>query len=418
MTEKQLKFDIAIVGAGPASIAAACASSENGMTVAMLETSPWLGGQLWRSESLNPKTRQARKWLGRLSRSSVKVFLNTTVIDAPVENTLLAETSDGNLRIVYDKLIIATGAREIFLPFPGWTLPNVYGAGAMQALAKDDWPVEGKRVAVAGSGPLLFSVAANLRKMGAKIVLMAEQTDLASFMRFGMKLPLLAPSKILQAVQYQSQLIGVPYKTSCWPVEAHGSEQLESVTFTNGSKTWKVDCDYLACAFGLTGNLELPRLLGCEIDSDVVSVDNYQQTSLKNVFCAGELTGIGGIDSALTEGRIAGLAAGGKLEQAEGLLGTRERYTRFEKAMANGFALRKDLLKLATAETIVCRCEDVTAGQLSEFDDWKSAKLQTRCGMGPCQGRICGCAVKAMFGWENKSVRPPVYPTKMKNIIS
>jgi hypothetical protein len=84
--------------------------------------------------------------------------------------------------------------------------------------------------------------------------------------------------------------------------------------------------------------------------------------------------------------------------------------------MASGFALRKDLLKLATAETIVCRCEDVTAGQLSEFDDWKSAKLQTRCGMGPCQGRICGCAVKAMFGWEIKSARPPVYPTKMKNL--
>ena len=416
MTEKPLEFDVAIVGAGPASIAAACAVAENPMTVAMLEASPWLGGQLWRAESSNPQTRQAKKWLGRLSSSSAKVFLNTTVIDAPAENTLLAETCDGNLRIISDKLIIATGAREIFLPFPGWTLPNVYGAGAMQTLAKAGWPVEGKRIAVAGSGPLLFAVAADLRKRGAEIILIAEQTDLAGFMRFGMKLPLLAPSKILQAVQYQLQLIGVPYKTSCWPVEAHGSEQLESVTFTKGGKTWKIDCDYLACAFGLVGNLELPRLLGCEIDSDVVAVNNYQQTSLKNVFCAGEPTGIGGVDSALTQGRIAGLAAVGKLEQAGRLLGRRQRYTRFAKAMAKSFALRKDLLNLATAETIVCRCEDVTAGQLSEFDDWKSAKLQTRCGMGQCQGRICGCAVKAMFGWENKSVRPPVYPTKIKNL--
>lgn len=416
MTEKTLKFDIAIVGGGPASIAAACMASENGKTVAILETSPWLGGQLWRSEFPKAKTRQPIKWFSRLSETSAKAFLSTTIIDAPEEKTLLAETSDGNLRIVYDKLILATGAREIFLPFPGWTLPNVYGAGALQALAKADWPVDGKRVAIAGSGPILFAVAANLRKRGAKIVLTAEQTDLMSFMRFGMKLPLLAPSKILQAVEYNSQLIGVPYKTSCWPVEAHGTEQLESVTFTNGKKKWNVECDYLGCSFGLTGNLELPSLFGCEINSDAVVVNDYQQTSLDDVYCAGEPTGIGGIDSALTEGRIAGFAAAGNNEQAKTLFGARDRYKKFEQAMAKGFALRPELLKLATAETIVCRCEDVTAGQLSEFDNWESAKLQTRCGMGQCQGRICGSSVKRMFGWENKSVRPPVYPTKMKNL--
>lgn len=416
MNEKLLEFDIAIVGAGPASIAAACAASENGKTVVMLETSPWFGGQLWRSEFPRAKTRQAIKWFTHLSETSAKAFLNTTVIDAPAENTLLAETSDGNLRVKYDKLILATGTREIFLPFPGWTLPNVYGAGAMQALAKADWPVEGKRIAVAGSGPLLFAVAANLRIRGATIVLTAEQTDLMSFLKFGMKLPLLAPSKILQAIKYQSRLIGVTYKTSCWPVEAYGSEQLESVMFTNGKRNWKVDCDYLACAFGLTANLELPRLLGCKINHDAVFVDDFQQTSLKGVYCAGELTGIGGIDSALTEGQIAGLAAAGKMKQAKKLRRTRRRYNKFEKAMAKGFALRRELLKLADDETIICRCEDVTAGQLREFDDWKSAKLQTRCGMGPCQGRICGCAVKEMFGWENLSIRPPVYPAKMKNL--
>lgn len=417
MSKQQLNFDIAIVGAGPASIAAACQASENGMKVAMLETSPWVGGQLWRSESGNPKTRQAKKWLGRLGRSTAEVFLNTTVIDAPEKNMLLAETQGGNLCVSYDKLILATGAREILIPFPGWTLPNVYGAGAMQALAKDGWPVDGKRIAVAGSGPILFAVAANLRKRGAKVVLMAEQTDLISFLRFGMKLPLLAPSKILQALQYNSQLIGVPYKTSCWPVEAHGGEQLEAVTFTNGRKTWKVDCDYLACGFGLTGNLELPRFLGCETDLDGVLVDDFLQSSVQGIYCVGELTGIGGIDSALTEGQIAGFAAAGKMDMAKGLLKTGNRYNKFAKAMAKGFALRGELKQLATAETIVCRCEDVTAGQLSEFDDWESAKLQTRCGMGPCQGRICGCALKSMYGWENKSLRPPIYPTKMKNLV-
>jgi len=416
MTEKQLEFDIAIVGAGPASIAAACDASENGKTVAMLETTPWIGGQLWRAESLNPETRQAKKWLTRLSKSSAEVFLNTTVIDAPAEKTLLAETPDGNLRVSYDKLIVATGGREIFLPFPGWTLPNVYGAGAIQALAKVDWPVKGKRVAVAGSGPLLFAVAANLRKLGAKIVLTAEQTSLLSFFEFGMKLPFLAPSKILQAIQYNSRLIGVAYKTSCWPVEAHGTDQVESVTFTNGKKKWNVDCDYLACAFGLTGNVELPRLLGCKTCPDGIVVNDFQQTSLDDVYCAGELTGIGGVDAALIEGRIAGLAAAGQIDKAKGLLKTRNRYIKFANAMAKGFSLRSELLKLADDDTIVCRCEDVTAGRLREFDDFTSAKLQTRCSMGPCQGRICACGLKNIFGWENTSVRPPVYPAKMKNL--
>ena len=416
MTDRHKKFDIAIVGAGPASIAAAVAAAENGKSVSMLETSPWLGGQLWRSEFPRAADPAAIKWFSRLSETSAKVFLNTTVIDAPAEKTLLAENPKGPLKIEYEKLIIATGAREIFLPFPGWTLPNVYGAGALQALAKQNYPVEGKRIAVAGTGPLLFAVAANLRARGAKVILTAEQTDFKSFLRFGLNLPLLSPSKILQAIKYNLQMIGVPYKTSCWPVEAHGKEKLESVTFTNGEKTFDLNCDYLACAFGLTPNLELPKLLGCGTKNDTVEVDEYQQTSLENTYCAGEPTGIGGIDSALTEGRIAGLAAAGKKDKANKLLSRRNRYIKFAKAMAAGFCLRDEIKKLASENTIICRCEDVTAAQLAEFDDFKSAKLQTRCGMGPCQGRICGCALKTIYGWENQSVRPPIYPAKLKNL--
>src|SRR5262249_10293659 len=161
-------------------------------------------------------------------------------------------------------LVLATGARERFLPFPGWTLPNVMGAGGLQALVKSGLPIAGKRVAVAGSGPLLLAVAKYLREHGAQVPLVAEQAAGASGDRFGLGL-IRHPSKWAQAVAIRAGLMGTRYLTSCWPVSAKGSERLESVEFQRAGKTWTEACDYLACGFGLIPNLELPMLLGCKI---------------------------------------------------------------------------------------------------------------------------------------------------------
>jgi NADPH-dependent 2,4-dienoyl-CoA reductase/sulfur reductase-like enzyme len=417
MNKRQPEFEVVVVGAGPAGIAAACVAAESGKRVALLETTSWLGGQIWRSETAQQTPRIAQHWLRRLQASGTLVLSRTTVVGATRSGVLLAESSEGAIEVTWQKLILAVGARELFLPFPGWTLPNVMGPGGLQVLVKAGWPIAGKRVVIAGSGPLLIAAAAHLREAGAKVIAVAEQAIWAKLIRFGLALPGLAPGKLLQGVGYQLQLLGVPYRAGCWPVSAQGGKQLESVTLCTGEKRWIVPCDYLACGFGLIPNVELPQLLGCRLEKGAVWVNPWQETSVRNVYCAGEPTGIGGVDRALIEGQIAGFACTGQAERAEPLLNTRQRTHRFTQAMNQAFALRGELQHLATADTIVCRCEDLTRNQLELYDGWRAAKLHTRCGMGPCQGRICGGAARVLLGWEPESVRPPVFPTRVATLM-
>lgn len=416
MSYRQVKFDVVVVGGGPAGMAAAFTVSQKNRSVVLLESTPWLGGQIWRHGDSGHTPKSAKKWMRRIEQSPVDVRLETTVVAAPHPKKLLAESPQGNVEIEYKKLIIATGAREVFVPFPGWTLPNVFGVGGLHNLAKLGWNVRGKRIVVAGSGPLMFAVAGHLRMSGAKVILLAEQADMAGLMGFGTKLPFLAPSKIVQAAFYQTVLLGVPYKTHCWPVEALGGEQLEAVRFTNQKKTWDIPCDYLACAFGLTANLELPHLLGCQIADESVQVDSYQRTSVPDVYCVGELTGVAGVGGALVEGRIAGYSAGGDERSAQKLLSERDRSLKFAKALADSFKLRDELRFLAQPDTVVCRCEDVTVNQILENSTLREAKLYHHVGMGPCQGRTCGNVLRFLFSWQPGSVRPPLYPAKAETL--
>jgi hypothetical protein len=199
-------------------------------------------------------------------------------------------------------------------------------------------------------------------------------------------------------------------------VAAEGTEQLRAVTLTDGNRQWKEDCDLLACGFGLVPNVELPLALGCQLENDFVRVDEWQAGSVAGIYAAGELTGIGGADAALVEGEIAGLAAGGAGEAARRLMARRAEWRRFGGALAGTFALREELARLASAETLVCRCEDVRFDRMKSFAGWREAKLQTRCGMGPCQGRVCGAAAKVLFGWGGESVRPPVLPGRLESL--
>ncbi|HKR21352.1 MAG TPA: FAD-dependent oxidoreductase, partial [Pyrinomonadaceae bacterium] len=192
----------------------------------------------------------------------------------------------------------------------------------------------------------------------------------------------------------------------------------KSVVLRRGGKRWSVSCDYLACGFHLVPNLELAELLGCEIGNGVVRVDEFQQTSVPNVYSAGESTGIGGLELSLVEGEIAGLAIAGKRDEARRLFPARAKQLKFAQLLNRTFALRDELKTLAEAQTIVCRCEDVTFDRLRGHDSWRAAKLQTRCGMGPCQGRICGSSVEFLFDWKTESVRPPILPVRVQSLIS
>ncbi|MGA9718297.1 MAG: pyridine nucleotide-disulfide oxidoreductase, partial [Acidobacteriaceae bacterium] len=185
------------------------------------------------------------------------------------------------------------------------------------------------------------------------------------------------------------------------------------VRLTDGERTWDEPSNLLACGFHLVPNTELASLLGCTLRDANIEVDEVQQTSIANVFAAGEPTGIAGLDSALLTGTMAGLAAAGKLDEARALLPRRKKFERFAARLNAAFALRPELLSLAQPDTIVCRCEDVPYGALTTYQSWNEAKLQTRCGMGPCQGRVCGPATEALFGWHTSSVRPPLTPVPL-----
>lgn len=417
MGEAHHVCDVLVVGAGPAGLAAAYRAAESGRRVTIVDDNPAVGGQIWRG-----KSPEAQAWLEKIRSVDIQ-FVNGARVFQSGPGMVLAETSDGVCELNYTSVILATGARERFLPFPGWTLPNVMGAGGLQALVKTGLEIEGKRVVVAGSGPLLLAVAAYLRASGAEVLLIAEQASALRLARFGWGL-IRQRRKLEQAWRLRRDFSRkgakgqrLRYLSGCWVSVAHGEEKLESVTLVRGGKRWQVSCDYVACGFHLVPNVELAELLGCVVEGGAVRVDEFQQTSVAHVYSAGESTGIGGLELSTVEGEIAGLAVADKHEAARNLFPVREKQRRFAELLNRTFALRDELKQLVEPETIVCRCEDVTFDRLRAHDSWRTAKLQTRCGMGPCQGRVCGSAVEFLFGWRAESVRPPVLPVRVESLL-
>ncbi|MGH9468672.1 MAG: 2Fe-2S iron-sulfur cluster-binding protein [Terriglobales bacterium] len=385
--------DVVIVGAGPAGLAAAAAVVNAGRRAIVVDDNPAAGGQIWRAGAppLSP---------------SIELHCRTRIVDQPAAGLLRAETPDGIADFAFNSLVLATGARERFLPFPGWTLPHVLGAGGLQAMVKGGLPISGRRVVVAGTGPLLPLVAAYLRQHGATILAICEQAEAKAMMQF---LPQLPPSKVLELMKLAPVLAGIPVWTSTWPIEAQPGE----VTLSRWGKPKRLACDYLACGFHLVPNVEMALLLGCAMQNGCVVVNDRQQTNVAGVYCAGEPTGVGGVELAQAEGTIAGLAAAGVPLDDPRYKKPRKRrdlYRRFAERLDEVCRLRPELRDMPTADTIVCRCEDVTWGQLTSHPDARAAKLLTRCGMGPCQGRVCATACEFLLGWSAPAVRPPLYP--------
>jgi NADPH-dependent 2,4-dienoyl-CoA reductase/sulfur reductase-like enzyme len=341
----------------------------------------------------------------------VGTLYGTTVVDAPRRGALLVEHRGRPLEVRYERLVLATGARERFLPFPGWTRPGVIGIGAAQTLLKQGAHFRGRRVVVAGTGPLMLTVAAALAAGGARVVGIAEQAPLARLLGFGRTLGR-HPRKILQGLGYGARLLGVPYRTGTWIRSAEGPGAVQRALLTDGRREWAWECDVLACAFGLVPNLELPRLLGCETDGDRLALDDGQSTTVPGVYAAGELGGIGGDGHALVTGAIAGLGAAGRPAPAS-LRRAQQRERTFAAAYEKTFALRDELRGLAAPETLVCRCEDVPYARLEACRSAREAKLLTRAGMGSCQARVCGPALGFLRGWEPDSVRPPLEPVPL-----
>jgi len=406
--------DVLVIGAGPAGIAAACAAAESGRSVAVLDDNPAAGGQIWRGGP-DASAGEALPWFERLARCGAVVHAATTVSDVVPRDggpaTIVVRSREGSRAWHARGIVLATGARERFLPFPGWTLPGVVGAGGLQALVKQGLDVRGRRIVVAGTGPLLLAVAELLVAKGATVVAVAEQASLGRLARFAAGL-VAHPAKLIQAVGIR-QAIGPVLRMSSFPVAVRPTDAGGLVvTLASGrpgrERRREFACDILACGFGLVPNLEVARALGCEPHRAAIAIDDVGATTVPGVWAAGECTGVGGLDKSLVEGRIAGLAAAGDFEEARRLLPAAGRWRRFAAALERTFALDRRLARLATDDTVVCRCEDVAAGRLRCHRSWREAKLMTRIGMGPCQGRVCGPAADTLFGWSPDDVRPPL----------
>jgi NADPH-dependent 2,4-dienoyl-CoA reductase/sulfur reductase-like enzyme len=413
-------YDVVVAGAGPAGLHAARAAAGEGVRVLLLDDNVRVGGQVWRQGPHHPPQAALREIHTALqAHPAVTIWTSARVVAPLAGRALLVESAErGGVGIGYGQLILATGARERLLPFAGWTLPGVTGAGGLQALIKGGVPVRGERVVIAGSGPLLLAALATARAAGAQVVAVVEQASSMAVARFAASL-VATPAKLLQAAQLTRGFAGTRYWTGGVVREARGEGWVEQVSILRGQRLTTLACDRIACGYGLVPNLTLAQALGCALsESGAVTVDDAQRTSVDGVLAAGESTGVGGMELACVEGEIAGLVAGGVSGDLRVLRARRARWQRFARRVEKAFALGAAARAVPRADTLLCRCEDVTVGEVSAYADWRDAKLHTRCGMGACQGRICGTAASTYFGWRTAQPRPPFHPVRIGTLMA
>ena len=408
------RFDVVIVGGGPAGLAAARAASTETSSVAIIDQGSFPGGQIWRRDVATAKP----------SHPAAVVPERATFIDSA--SVLDAVNKDGRYRLFVEQqgraltiesatIILATGARELFLPFPGWTLPGVVGVGGLQALMKSGFDVRGRRIVIAGSGPLLLAVAAAAADKGAEVVAVAEQASVGALAGFALQIAT-RPAIAFNALRYAQRLNGGVLHFGKWVERAHGVDRVTSVTLAPGNSETKIECDLLCTGYGLVPNTELARRLGCAVTDAGVVVDDRQCTTVPGVYAAGECAGVGGVEKAYAEGLDAGYVAGGRTRSLASAA-TRRRAASWTRTIARTFAPRREVLSLARSDTIICRCEDVRLADLGHASSPREAKLYSRVGMGACQGRVCGAALQCMFGWASDTVRPPLQPTTVSSLL-
>ncbi len=459
--------ELAVVGAGPAGLAAAVTAARAGVHVTLVDEYPRPGGQYLKGTSppVTATEKQGRALLRNLAELDVELRTETLVWG--IEGLRLALHAPHGLDWLEARtLVLATGARELVIPFPGWTLPGVMTLGAAQILAKEHGIPPGRRVLLAGSGPLLLPVANELVRLGADVVAVLEASHLGQWFRH-------APAawgnwdRLRDGWHYLSHLYWarVPYRPGRTVIRALGSSpvpakegaekggELQAAVVARLDRRGRpvpgseetVDVDALCLGFGFLPNVELAQLAGCAHEFDaarggwVPRVDERMETTVPDLFVAGETAGVGGASAAMMEGRIAGLTVARRLgyisesELARELARLAKCYRRLRRfgAMLNTlFAPRPGLDAIIADETPICRCEEVSAGEVRaavargvvELD---ALKTWTRVGQGACQGRTCGPVLARLIAGETGRsgaevgvfhVRPPLKPVPLGDL--
>lgn len=429
---------IVVIGAGPAGLAAAASASKAGAEVVVLDEGERVGGQFWRHHPAFTDPRLQHQ-LGRFAAlqdalEGVRVLTSASVwrveSGAPLRVHTLIGPVDGAQRrgetLEADAVVLATGAHDRVLPIPGWTLPGVTSAGAVQALAKRDGVALGTRTVVAGAGPFLLPVAQSVALLGVEVVEVVEAASAGTIARGWGRRPWEMTAAVAKAGELGSYLGTLvrhrtPYRLGSAVTRIHGGSAVEAVTVQRIDRDWRpipgteriIHCDAVALGHGFTPRLEIAIQFGCEITpARFVRVDTQQLTSIPGVHAAGEITGIGGADAALAEGEIAGLAAAGVPAadpRYRAPLTARRRMRAFAQRLST-HAIRSGWTAWLDDDTIVCRCEAATRGAIAEYADASSRgmRLATRAGLGPCQGRTCGRSVEDITGAASGFDRRPV----------
>lgn len=444
-------YDLAIVGAGPAGMAAAVAAADLGLSVVVFDEQQRVGGQIFRQ----PPTAftgattvfgagygWGRELIDRSeSNSQIEWEFGTTVfgllrdrVDGAICTRVAVTGPLGSKAVAARRVIIATGAYDMPVAIPGWTLPGVIMAGAVQSLLKSQKLLSAPRLVLAGSHPLLIVVADQLRKAGADIAEVAfarglptMRESLGSLGAVPGHLGLFAETGVAIA---RLLAAGVKVSTKTIVTAAVGDREVEAVELAKVDSRWnkvgdtrRIQTSALVLGYGFQPSTELARQAGCEMVWDspkggwVVAHDALMRTSAPQVYVAGEPTGVAGAEQSRAEGKLASLAVAADLSAdgavglsvstdgaLRGARGELRHAARFSTVVQRLFEPQREALtELATPETLVCRCELVTKGQICdtleqnpEMSRASAVKLECRSGMGPCQGRYCESSVAAL----------------------
>jgi len=427
---EQQSYDLLVAGGGPTGLAAAAQAAAAGLSVAVVDERVTPGGQIHKRMgpgfdvrdplALGPDYARGHKLIEAARASGAEFFLRTAVVALDGDEVVLAPDGERAFRVTARRRLLAAGAYDRPVVFPGWTLPGVLTAGGAQTMVKTQRVLPGERILFAGSGPLALAFPAQLHGYGARIVSVLEAGPAPradDVLRMG--LAVIGNVGLLRdAIMYRSQLLRarIPLRYRRIVVRAEGEGRVESVTHARVDSDWRVipgtekteAVDTLCLGYGFVPSAELGRLAGCDFGFDenlggpCVAVDRWMRTSVPGVLAAGDGTGVEGSSVAIEEGRLAAIGAAldlGRLSASEADAAAKPvrarlaQKRRFAQALKRMHRVGPGVFELVTDQTVVCRCEEVRRATLDAAieasDDVNVVKALTRAGMGLCQGRNC-----------------------------
>lgn len=419
-------YQLIIIGAGPAGLSAAVSAAKQGVEVALLDEQATPGGQIYRAMETIPQKRavllgseyqRGGKLVAELRKLNIAYFPDTQVWSLNEQRKIGLLRANKAKIISADRVILASGAIERPVPFSGWTLPGVMNAGAGQILFKAHGIVPKDGVVLAGSGPLLLLLATQYLHAGVKIKAILDLTPMRNHIRALPYLPraLLAGHYLLKGLAYKKELklAGISTLHNVSDLRANGEEQIESISFKLKGKQCDIKTDLLLIHCGVIPNAQLARVASCKHKWNKrqqcwhPQTDEWGNSSVDGIQIAGDGAGIGGARTAEHAGRLAAFESTYVLnlisrQKRDDLARDDRKWMREElhvrPFLDAFFHIPEKVLSVPDDETIVCRCEEITAGQIRKavddgHTDSNQVKFLTRSGMGACQGRQCVQAV-------------------------